>query len=326
MAIKYEYKYTGKIQPGENDRSRGIMPYMPDGKLVKAVELAINLGRPLLLQGEPGCGKTQLAYHLAYELARRNNLPEGEDWPLEAWPVQSISKAQDGMYKYDAIGRLSNAQLAYLKQEKSKPLKEFIDFGVLGKAIRDMDESGVKQDKRVIVLIDEIDKADIDFPNDLLWVLDKREFQITELGGSEDGWLRSNRDREPIIIITSNREKELPGPFLRRCFYHFINFPEPTELQKILAAHVPELAESLQGKVVEMFWKVRQNMADRTLPGKLISTSELIDWAKALKIFNTEEEIEEKLAAMEKDLLETPHQNTLFKTEDQFKAYQESKT
>lgn len=322
MAPEYGYKYTGKLQPGPQHLARDVQPYLADSSLVKAVELAIRLERPLLLQGEPGCGKTQLAYHLAFELARLNNLPDGEDWPLEPWPVQSVSRARDGMYVYDAIGRLSNAQLANLQLEKSKPVKDFIEFGALGKAIQDQDKNKKKQDKRVIVLIDEIDKADIDFPNDLLWVLDRKEFPIPELGSGENAWLRADKDRRPIVIITSNREKELPGPFLRRCFYHFIKFPEGPELKTILAAHMPDLNAALRELVVKRFLEVRKNMEERTLPGKLVSTSELIDWAKALKIFNSEEEIEEKLNAMTKDLSLTPHQNALFKSQEQFEAYQ----
>lgn len=317
------YKYTGEKQPTPEDLERGVQPYLPDDGLIKAVELSMKLERPLLLQGEPGCGKTQLAFHLSYELARWNNLPEGKNWPLEVWPVQSVSRARDGLYVYDAIGRLSNAQLANIEVEDLREKMEFIDYGALGKAILEEIEPGKKQDKRVIVLIDEIDKADIDFPNDLLWVLDQKEFQITEFGGGEDAWFKADPERRPIVIITSNREKELPGPFLRRCFYHFIKFPGEKELKNILAAHVPNLKANLREQVVNRFLQIRTNMEERTLPGKLVSTSELIDWAKALKIFDKEdEEITKKLEAMEKDLSQTPHQNALFKTQEQFEAYQ----
>jgi MoxR-like ATPase len=152
--------------------------------------------------------------------------------------------------------------------------------------------------------------------------LDQREFQISEFGGGKDAWLKADEARRPIIIITSNREKELPGPFLRRCFYHFIKFPEEPELKSILAAHVPDLKITLREQVVKRFMAVRKNMEERTLPGKQVSTSELIDWARALHIFNNEKEIEERLAAMEKDLSQTPHQNALFKSQEQFEAYQ----
>jgi MoxR-like ATPase len=322
MVNEYKYEYTGKERPDEAARKRGVLPYLPDPNLVKAVELAMRLGRPLLLQGDPGSGKTQLAFHLAYELGRLNKLPPEQDWPLEIWPVQSISRARDGMYVYDAIGRLSNAQLAYLKQEEAKEVKEFIKFGALGSAIREKDEAGNIQDKRFVVLIDEIDKADIDFPNDLLWVLDKPEFQITEFGSGEDAWLRADKERRPIIIITSNREKELPGPFLRRCFYYFIKFPGEAELKNILAAHVPGLSDKLQEVIVERFVQIKTNMKDRMGTGKVISTSELIDWATALKIFNSEEEIHKKLEAMKGDLTLTPHQNALFKTQEQAEGYE----
>ncbi|MFZ0546041.1 MAG: MoxR family ATPase [Candidatus Promineifilaceae bacterium] len=321
--MAYTYSYTGDFQPGPDDRKRGVQPYKVDYRLKNAVELTMQLGRPLLLQGEPGCGKTQLAFHLAYELGRLNKLPEGEDWPLEIWPVQSISRARDGIYTYDAIGRLSNAQLAYLQQEESKKVSEFIKYGALGNAIRQEKDDNKAQDKRVIVLIDEIDKADIDFPNDLLWVLDKQEFQITEFGSGSDAWLKADPDRRPIIIITSNREKELPGPFLRRCLYHFIEFPGETTLNDILAYHFPDLGGVLRSQIVKRFFQVRTNMEERTIPGKLISTSELIDWAKALQIFRDSDQIMEKLAEMENDLNKTPHKHVLFKSQEQFEAYQD---
>jgi MoxR-like ATPase len=205
-----------------------------------------------------------------------------------------------------------------LGQEKVKGVEEFIKFGALGRAIRD-------GTRRVIVLIDEVDKADIDFPNDLLWVLDKDEFLIPELAGTKLEKLTANQNNKPIVIITSNREKELPGPFLRRCFYHFIKFPNEDALNSILAAHVPDLEKTLRQQVVQRFSLVRDDISAKTLPGKLPSTSELIDWAKALKLYESEKEIMDDLAAMKTDLTRTPFKNVLLKDQEQIEAYQTRK-
>ena len=236
--------YDGTFQPQAEDQATrrrlkrpALQPYLPSADLVKAVELAIFLKRPLLLRGEPGCGKSRLAEAVAFELAKRNNL---EEWPFEFWPVKSSSRARDGLYTFDAVSRLRDAQLAAAKAQAGEmdPLnreniQQYIKDGPLGRAF--------KNKRRTVVLIDEIDKADIDFPNDLLIELEERRFKIDELSrfGADDAeteyWVEAQA--EPIIFITSNHEKELPDAFLRRCVFFYIDFPNTTLLQNIVTAH-----------------------------------------------------------------------------------------
>ena len=200
--------YTGKVQPknGERDPQTGqlLMPYLPSEELVEAVNLAIFLERPLLLKGEPGCGKTRLARAVAYEL----------QLPFETWYVKSTSRARDGLYTYDAVGRLRDAQLAAnrmvaeAERDRIKQPGAYVNWEPLGRAFLNV--------QRTVVLIDEIDKADIDFPNDLLLELDERRFKVDEIGQTIQA------KTAPIVFITSNDEKDLPDAFLRRCLFHYV--------------------------------------------------------------------------------------------------------
>ena len=206
-------KYTGEKQPSSQERElNGREPYIPSPELVEAVNLTIFLQkRPLLLKGEPGCGKTRLARAVADELGL----------PLESWYVQSTTKARDGFYSYDAIARLQDAQLANLDEQKRSKVNDpqnYIKLGPLGRAF----QNSLENSQRTVVLIDEIDKADIDFPNDLLQALDEGRFLIQET----EEEIKANPKQLPIIFITSNDEKDLPDAFLRRCLFHYIKFPE----------------------------------------------------------------------------------------------------
>ncbi|BAY13983.1 AAA family ATPase [Calothrix sp. NIES-2098] len=266
-------EYTGSKQPKQGDSYKGklIYPYLPSQELVDVVNLAIYLGRPLLLKGEPGCGKTQLALAVAYEL--------GLDF--EAWYVKSTSRAKDGLYVYDTIGRLRDAQLAASgsltiedKQRFNDP-NSYIRLGPLGRAFINP--------KRTVVLIDEIDKADIDFPNDLLLELDEQLIKIEEV--RENG-----REKEikavnpPIVFITSNDEKDLPDAFLRRCLFYRINFPSYQQIVQIVKNRFPDIADELVDTAVSRFMELRETLYGETGKfSKNVSTSELLDWIKILK-------------------------------------------
>lgn len=225
--------------------------YIASKELQLAVNAAIALERPLLIKGEPGTGKTMLAEELAASL--------GVD--LIPWHIKSTTKAQQGLYEYDAVSRLRDSQLG---DEKVKDIGNYIVKGKLWHAFT--------SDTRPVLLIDEIDKADIEFPNDLLLELDKMEFFVYE---TQEKVIAKQR---PIIIITSNNEKELPDAFLRRCFFHYINFPEPTEMQAIVDVHFPKIKQKLLDEALSLFFNLRD------VPGlkKKPSTSELIDWLKLL--------------------------------------------
>ncbi len=286
MSDKFVYEYTGEIQSEER-------PYLPSVEVVEAVNLAMLLGRPLLLKGEPGCGKTRLAEAVVHELNQRNG-GKG-DWPFEFWPVKSTSRARDGLYTFDAIGRLRDAQMAAVRYKDTNVFEEpdinvYVQYGALGKAIKDEPE------RRTLVLIDEIDKADIDFPNDLLLELDEKRFEVRELGGKV-----IQAKAPPIVLITSNDEKDLPDAFLRRCVFHYIQFPDKDQLQDILNAHYPrsfeELSAEVIDKIIEYFLELRQKMEeDKPGTGKKVSTSELLDWYRVLWKYDPEIDILAKLA------------------------------
>jgi len=230
---------------------QGTQEYVATPELQMAVNAAITLQRPLLLKGEPGTGKTMLAEQLAESL----------DTELIQWHIKSTTKAHQGLYEYDAVSRLRDSQLG---DDKVHDIKNYIIKGKLWEAF--------SADKPVVLLIDEIDKADIEFPNDLLLELDKMEFYCYE---TQERVVAKHR---PIILITSNNEKELPDAFLRRCFFHYIDFPDKETMQKIVEVHYPGIQAELVSEAMEVFFDVRK------VPGlkKKPSTSELIDWLKLL--------------------------------------------
>jgi MoxR-like ATPase len=232
-------------------RFEGTDTYVATDDLRVAVNAAIVLERPLLVKGEPGTGKTVLAREVATAL----------NAPLIEWHIKSTTKAQQGLYDYDAVNRLRDSQLG---DERVKDIRNYIRKGKLWEAF----ESGIKP----ILLIDEIDKADIEFPNDLLQELDRMEFYVYETGEVVKARLR------PIVIITSNNEKELPDAFLRRCFFHYIRFPDRETMQSIVDVHFPRLKPRLLSEALTVFFNVRD------VPGlkKKPSTSELLDWIKLL--------------------------------------------
>lgn len=225
-----------------------------------AVNAAVTLQRPLLIKGEPGTGKTLLAEEVAKSLGK----------PLMAWHIKSTTKAQQGLYEYDAVSRLRDSQLG---DEKVKDIANYIDKGKLWQAFT--------ADEQVVLLIDEIDKADIEFPNDLLLELDRMEFHVYETGETIKAVQR------PIVIITSNNEKELPDAFLRRCFFHFINFPDRATMQRIVDVHFPKIKKKLVDEALDIFFDVRK------IPGlkKKPSTSELVDWLKLVMSDDIPEDI-----------------------------------
>jgi MoxR-like ATPase len=229
----------------------GTDRYIATADLGMAVNAAITLGRPLLIKGEPGTGKTQLALEVAGALGR----------PIFEWHVKSTSKAQQGLYEYDAVSRLRDSQLG---DPKVADIRNYIVRGKLWEAF--------DSDMQPVLLIDEIDKADIEFPNDLLREIDRMEFYVYETRE-----LVKARHR-PIIIITSNNEKELPDAFLRRCFFHYIRFPDAETMEKIIAVHYPNLKKELLAEALGAFYKVRETPGLKKKP----STSELLDWIKLL--------------------------------------------
>ena len=229
----------------------GSDQYVATQDLMLAVNAAITLRRPLLVKGEPGTGKTMLAEEVARSLGM----------PLLQWHIKSTTKAQQGLYEYDAVSRLRDSQLG---DERVKDIQHYIVKGVLWQAF--------ESDRPVVLLIDEIDKADIEFPNDLLREIDRMEFHVYETRQ-----LVQARHR-PLVFITSNNEKELPDAFLRRCFFHYIRFPDAETMERIVEVHFPGLKRQLLASALKNFYEVR------SLPGlkKKPSTSELIDWLKLL--------------------------------------------
>jgi MoxR-like ATPase len=229
----------------------GTSNYVATDDLRIAVNAAITLERPLLIKGEPGTGKTVLAFEVAKAIGV----------PIIQWHIKSTTKAQQGLYEYDAVSRLRDSQLG---DARVKDIKNYISKGKLWEAFTN--------DARPVLLIDEIDKADIEFPNDLLLELDRMEFFVYETGET------IKAKQRPIVMITSNNEKELPDAFLRRCFFHYIKFPDRDTMTKIIDVHYPKIMDKLVGEALNIFYQIRE------VPGlkKKPSTSELLDWLKLL--------------------------------------------
>ena len=244
---------------------RGTPGYIASGPLVDAVNCAIALQRPLLIKGEPGTGKTLLARHVA----------EGLGLPMESWHIKSTSKAQEGLYVYDTVQRLNDARFG---DGDVSDIRSYIRLGPLGRCFA--------AEERKVLLIDEVDKADLEFPNDILRELDEMRFTVMETG---DEVVAMHR---PVVIITSNNEKELPDAFLRRCVFHFIDFPDRELMKRIVAVHHPHLDVTLLDQVLVKFYWLREQGELRKKP----STSELIDWiAVLLRAGITPDQIEQQI-------------------------------
>jgi MoxR-like ATPase len=234
-------------------RFEGTKSYVADSDLKVAVNAAIALERPLLIKGEPGTGKTVLAAEVAKAIGA----------PLIEWHIKSTTKAIHGLYEYDAVARLRDSQLG---DPRVSDIKNYIRRGKLWDAFR--------AEQRPVLLIDEIDKADIEFPNDLLQELDRMEFHVYETAETIEAKQR------PVVVITSNNEKELPDAFLRRCFFHYIRFPDPDTMRAIIDVHFPGIKQRLVAEALKLFYEIRE------VPGmkKKPSTSELLDWLKLLMV------------------------------------------
>lgn len=227
--------------------------YIISDDLMITANIAIAMNKPLLVKGEPGTGKTALAEAIAESL----------DMDLIVWSIKSTTKAQDGLYQYDVVRRLYDSELG---NEGVEDISRYIKLGKIGEAFT--------SDRRCVLLIDEIDKADLEFPNDLLWELDRMEFYIPET----DETIKAKNP--PVVVITSNAEKELPDAFLRRCAFHFIEFPDQDMMREIVLAHYPDIEDSLISQVLDAFFYVREYFDLKKKP----STSELLDWIKALRL------------------------------------------
>ncbi len=286
---EFDYTYTGTILPEVSTPDGGDpkrYPYLPEPDLVEAVNLSIDLKRPLLLEGDPGCGKTCLAEALVYELTQKNQA----EMPFYRWDVKSSTRYEEGLYAYDAVGRLRDAQMlgANLSQlekfldpndlndlkARLKDKTKYREFGKLGNAIRE-------PEKRAVVLIDEVDKADSDFANNLLLELDRYEFTVRETGEK----CSANSKTKPIIILTSNREKPLPAPFLRRCLYFYVQFPRGDRLRKIVEKRLDGIPKDREALVTQAIAHIEndvrpllQNQPGSRPPG----TSEFLDFLTAL--------------------------------------------
>jgi MoxR-like ATPase len=262
-------------------RFEGTESYVATDDLRVAVNAAIALERPLLVKGEPGTGKTILAHEIAKALGKR----------LITWHIKSTTKAQQGLYEYDAVARLRDSQLG---DAKVQDIRNYIQRGKLWESFA--------ADEAPVLLIDEIDKADIEFPNDLLLELDRMEFYVYE---TRETVVARHR---PIVIITSNNEKELPDAFLRRCFFHYIRFPDRETMQRIIDVHYPDIQNALVREALNVFYELRE------VPGlkKKPSTSELLDWLKLLMV---EDMPPEALRAREPGKLIPPLHGALLKSE-----------
>lgn len=253
--------------------------YVASPELLQSVDVAMKLQKPLLIKGEPGTGKTMLAQAVAQALGKK----------LIIWSIKSTTKAQDGLYMYDTIQRLYDGQFG---EEGVDDIARYIHLGKLGEAFA--------SDEQVVLLIDEIDKADLEFPNDLLWELDRMEFYIHE---TKETVTAKHR---PIVIITSNAEKELPDAFLRRCIFHYIEFPGKELMEEIVKVHYPDIEEQVLASAMQVFYDIRAMRDVRKKP----STSELLDWLMALRVSGMKE--------IDINLLrrELPFAGTLLKKED----------
>ena len=251
--MKAELLRKGIKMSEQNKNFSSTSDYVASEQLLASVNVAIALQKPLLVKGEPGTGKTMLAQAIANSLGKK----------LIIWNIKSTTKAQDGLYMYDTIQRLYDGQFG---EEGVNDIARYIKLGKLGEAF--------ESEEQVILLIDEIDKADLEFPNDLLWELDQMEFYIHETKRTVKAKHR------PIVIITSNAEKELPDAFLRRCIFHYIDFPDQTLMEEIVRTHYPDVEDKLLKDVMEAFYWIRSMKDIRKKP----STSELIDWVNALQI------------------------------------------
>jgi MoxR-like ATPase len=273
--------HPGAPAPEMAMRFEGTDTYVATPDLMLAVNAAVTLARPLLVKGEPGTGKTMLAEEIARALGR----------PLIQWHVKSTTKAQQGLYEYDAVSRLRDSQLG---NERVADIANYIKRGVLWQAF--------DSDTPAVVLIDEVDKADIEFPNDLLRELDRMEFHVYETQETI-----SARHR-PVVVITSNNEKELPDAFLRRCFFHYIRFPDKATMARIVDVHFPNLKKALLQAALEVFFELRD------VPGlkKKPSTSELLDW---LKLLLAEDIPAEALRSSDKKIIVPPLYGALLKNE-----------
>lgn len=227
--------------------------YVASEQLMNTVNIAVALEKPLLIKGEPGTGKTLLAEAVSQSLGRR----------LIIWNIKSTTKAQDGLYVYDVVQRLYDSQFG---GADVKDIKQYVKLGKLGEAFSAEDE--------VILLIDEIDKADIEFPNDLLWELDRMQFHIPETGETVTA------KKRPVVIITSNAEKELPDAFLRRCVFHYIEFPDRALMEEIIRVHFPDLQQKVLNASLAAFYRLRELSSIQKKP----ATSELVDWIRALTL------------------------------------------
>lgn len=259
---------------------QGSRDYVASQELMGAVNIAMVLQKPLLIKGEPGTGKTVLAEAIAKSL----------DKELIIWNIKSTTKAQDGLYVYDVVQRLYDSQFG---EGGVDNIEKYVKLGKLGEAFT--------KEEQVILLIDEIDKADLEFPNDLLWELDRMEFYIPETGRTVTA------NHRPIVIITSNAEKELPDAFLRRCVFHYIEFPDEKLMEEIVRVHFPDLDNRLLAQVLEAFYRIRSLPQIKKKP----STSEIIDWIQALVHGGYDPN---------KIVKEVPHLGVLLKKDEDIKA------